>query len=275
MLGTSIKWTATVQNPPQGEVYDYQFSVALQGQNQVVRDFDLPTSFNWVPWTVEGTYTVSVVVRDITVQPYIIYPPVSVQYVMQPWVTVSGASAVNQTAHPLVALFSAGPCTVGHFIRVRFRPSNGSATMTTNSVPCSQNSANFLVAGMTASTQYLMHWEEYGPNFQGTSGPDQSFTTGPLALKFYNPRFNVNVPPTGHDAAFPVQLFELLPAVGTPFSPWPTATDLLGNVIWYYPGPGHHDPPGTRRKLLYPYQYKLRRVMILPETRFSKPTGKS
>ena len=22
MLGTSIKWTATVQNPPQGEVYD-------------------------------------------------------------------------------------------------------------------------------------------------------------------------------------------------------------------------------------------------------------
>ena len=150
MLGTPVLWTATVQNAPPGELYDYQFSVALQGQNQIVRDFNTPSSFTWVPWTVEGTYAVSVVVRDITQQPYIVYPPVSAQYVMQPWVTTAGGSAVNKTGHPLVALFSAGPCTAGHSVRVRFHAAGVVASSITNSVPCSQNSANFLVAGMAA-----------------------------------------------------------------------------------------------------------------------------
>ena len=35
MLGTSILWTATVQGGPPGDTYDYQFSAALQGQNQI------------------------------------------------------------------------------------------------------------------------------------------------------------------------------------------------------------------------------------------------
>ena len=235
MLGTPILWTATVQNAPPGELYDYQFSVALQGQNQIVRDFNTPSSFTWVPFAVEGTYTVSVVVRDITQQPYIVYPPVSAQYVMQPWVTTAGGSAVNPTTHPLVALFSAGPCTVGHSIRVRFQPAGVVATMTTNAVPCSQNSANFLVAGMRPSTKYQMHWEEFGPGYGGSSGPTQNFTTGPASIKLFNLQPTLKMPPTGHDAAFPVVLFELLPAIGSPFSPWPTATDLYGNVIWYYP----------------------------------------
>ena len=112
LLGTSILWTATVNGGAHGHTYDYQFSAAPQGQNQVVRDFDLPNTFTWVPWTVEGTYVVSVIVRDITQQPYIVYPPVPVQYVLNPIVTAPGGSAVNITHHPLVALFSAGPCTV-------------------------------------------------------------------------------------------------------------------------------------------------------------------
>ncbi len=87
LLGTSILWTATVNGGAQGHTYDYQFSAALQGQNQVVRDFDLPNTFTWVPWTVEGNYMVSVIVRDITQQPYIVYPPVPVQYVLNPIVT--------------------------------------------------------------------------------------------------------------------------------------------------------------------------------------------
>src|SRR5262249_20370277 len=132
LLGTSITWTATVSGGPPNHTYDYQFSAALQGQNQIARDFNTPNSFVWVPWTVEGTYVVNVVVRDITQQPYIVYSPVSTQYVIQPVVTAAGQSAVNTTNHRLVALFSAGPCTVGHFIRVRFNQSGSQATSTTN-----------------------------------------------------------------------------------------------------------------------------------------------
>src|ERR1700753_3431001 len=80
LLDTRITWTATLQGGQQGHTYDYQFSAALQGQNQIVRDFDTPSSFVWVPWAVEGMYVVTVVVRDTTQQPYIVYPPVSQQY---------------------------------------------------------------------------------------------------------------------------------------------------------------------------------------------------
>jgi arylsulfate sulfotransferase len=236
LLGTSILWTATVQGGPPGDTYDYQFSAALQGQNQIVRDFNTPNTFTWVPYMVEGTYVVTVVVRDITQQPYTIYPPVSAQYVLNPWVTSSGGSAVNRTSHPLVALFSAGPCTSGHSIRVRFKENGAQASSTTNAVPCSQRSANFLVAGMLPSTQYLMRWEEFATGFLN-SGPDQSFTTGPLPANFPVPPMTVNIPPTGHDAAFPVVLFQLIPPTGRPFSFRPIATDLSGNVIWYYSVP--------------------------------------
>ena len=235
MLGTSLLWTATVQNPAPGHTYDYQFSAALQGQNQIVRDFNLNNSFTWVPFTVEGTYVVTVVVRDITQQPYIIYAPVSTQYMLLPWVSSPGGSVVNSTSHPLVALFSAGPCTSGHFMRVRFHQNGAQASMTTNAVPCSQSSANFLVAGMLPSTEYMMHWEEFANNFEN-SGPDLSFTTGPLPRDAPRRHTQVLVPPSQHDAAFPVVLFHFLPPVGQPLAAWPTATDLSGNVIWYYPG---------------------------------------
>lgn len=236
MLGTSILWTATVSGGPPGDTYDYQFSAALQGQNQIVRDFNTPKTFTWVPYAVEGTYVVTVVVRDITQQPHTVFPPVSVQYVLNPWVTSSGGSAVNPTAHPLVALFSAGPCTAGHSIRVRFKQNGAQASSTTNAVPCSQRSANFLVAGMLPSTQYLMHWEEFATGFL-TSGPDQAFTTGPLPANFPVPQMTVKIPPTGHDAAFPVVLFHLIPPTGRPFAFRPIATDLSGDVLWYYPVP--------------------------------------
>ncbi len=235
LLNTSITWTANLQGGQQGHTYDYQFSAALQGQNQIVRDFDLPNNFVWVPWMVEGTYIVQVVVRDITSQPYIIYPPVSQQYVIHPIVTAPGQSAVNVTGHPLVALFSAGPCTIGHSIRVRFHQNGSQATSITNSVPCSSSSANFLVAGMLPSNEYLMHWEEFGTNYLD-SGPDLPFNTGTLPANFpLGQRWQINIRPTQHDSAYPVVLYQFVPTSGQFLTYWPAATDLDGNVIWYYP----------------------------------------
>ena len=128
--------------------------------------------------------------RDITTQPYTVYPPVSVQYVLNPIVTTTGQSAVNLTWHPLVALFSAGPCTVGHSIRVRFHENGSQTSAQPTAVACSAKSANFLVAGMLPSTEYEMHWEEFGTNYLN-SGPDLSFTTGHLPNNFPSTR---NVP---------------------------------------------------------------------------------
>jgi hypothetical protein len=230
-LGTSVVWYATVQGQP-GHVYDYRFAVSFQDQVQIVRDFQLDNSFTWVPWTVEGTYQVIVTVRDITQVPYTVYAPVSVQYVILPWVTAPGGSALHTTSHPLVALFSGPPCQSGHSLLVRFQQAGSLVSSTTNSVGCSQNSANFLVAGMLPSRLYMMHWEETGPDFFN-AGPDMPFSTGALSPDYPPTQFTVNVPPTGHDAEYPLVLFHFLP---TNNPHWPTATDLSGNVMWYFPG---------------------------------------
>ena len=235
LLGTSITWTATIQGQ-QGHTYDYQFQAALAGQQQIVRDFNTPNTFTWVPWTVEGTYYVTVVVRDITQQPYVVFPPVSQSYRLLPIVTQGGGSAVNPTSHPLVALFSAGPCTVGHSIRVRFKENGSQASSITNAVPCSTSSANFLVAGMLPATQYQMQWEEFATNYLN-DGPELNFTSGTLPANFpVAEHFTVNVPPQQHDADFPVVIFHMIPTGGEFQIFWPAATDLNGNVIWYHPG---------------------------------------
>jgi arylsulfate sulfotransferase len=234
-LGTSVTWTATVHSPFLGHIYDYQFAVILDNQYQIVRDFSAANTFTWVPYTVEGTYRVVVNVRDITKQPYTIYPSAITTYVMLPWVTAPGTSAVHPTPHPLVALFSGPPCQTGHTLLARFHPVNSNVSSATNAVACSQNSANFYVAGMLPSTQYLIHWEEYSGNNLVSSGADLPFVTGALSSNYPKPTFTVNVPPTQYDSQYPVVYWEFFPAGGPTY--WPTATDLAGNVIWYFPGP--------------------------------------
>jgi hypothetical protein len=230
-LGTPVTWTAAVQNPPTGHTYGYQFSVTFNGQAQIIQDFSPTASFLWVPHTVEGAYKVSVIVRDTTTAPYSLFAPVSANFALQPWVTAPMTQAVNPTTHPLVALFSGPPCTAGHQLLVRFHPANSQVSVTTNLVPCSANSANFLVAGMYPSTQYLMHWEEYNGTSLVSMGADLSFTTGIIPSNLQTAQIQVNVPATAHDAAYPVILWHFLGFVHT------TATDLAGNVIWYSPGP--------------------------------------
>jgi len=232
-LGTSILWYATVDGQQEGHTYDYRFSIAFQNQVQIVHDYQLDNSFTWTPSSVEGTYTVAVTVRDTTFLPYTVFAPVSQQYVILPWVTSLGGSAVHPTAHPLVALFSGPKCPSGDYILVRFHQAGSDVSSTTNPIPCSQYTANFYIAGMLPSTQYLMHWEEVGPSF-AAQGPDLSFTTGPIGADYPPTTFTVNVPPTDHDARFPLVLFHLLP---TNIAHWPTATDLSGNIMWYFPGP--------------------------------------
>ncbi len=231
-LGTPITWTATIQHPQAGHTYGYQFSVTFNGQTQILSDFGPANTFTWTPFTVEGTYQFSVVARDSTTLPAAILADVSVSYTLLPWVsTPLAAGVVNPTAHPLVALFSGPPCAAGHQMLVRFRPATPTGSqnpnfMTTNMVPCSQNSANFYVAGMYPLSKYLMHWDEYNGTNLVNFGPDLSFTTGPLPSTFPTNTFTVNVPPTAEDAAYPVVLFQAV---------YPTATDLNGNVLWYFP----------------------------------------
>ena len=238
-VGTSITWTATFTDTSAG-AHEFQFRVALgNGPAAIVHDFNITKSFPWTPSRTEGAYQISVIAKNVstaetaqTSQTFVITSRL-----------VAGHAAVNPTAHPLVALFSAPPCTAGNLIRVRFTKSGSAVSQTTNAVSCSPtNSANFYVAGMLPSTTYNMHYETLtSTGVFLRAGTDYPFTTGPLPSSIPFPAvtvLNLAIPPTSISA--PVLLHGYLPITpGQTTAPKPviTATDLTGNVIWYYPLP--------------------------------------
>jgi len=246
-VGTTITWTATISDTSSG-THELQYSVATgSGPAAIVRDFHTSTSFQWTPSMTEGTYTISVIARNITTGQS---APASAPFTVTSRL-VGGLAAVNSTAHPLVALYSAPACLVPNLMRVRFTPTTvpaggNSAAMTTNSVPCRYNtkspvpdssSMNFYIAGMYPSTIYHIHYETVTP--QGAlvrAGSDLPFTTSTVPGNLAIPVTTEPVPaqpPTSVSA--PVLLHDYLPQSGK--TSVPVATDLSGNTIWYYPTP--------------------------------------
>ena len=92
----------------------------------------------------------------------------------------------------------------------------------------------------------------YGMNYQietgGTisNGPTAlNFTTGHLPSTLTFPTFTVSVPPqAGTDTAQPINIHSLISFTGSQFLP--AATDLSGNIVWYYDFPTRRTPPYSR-----------------------------
>ena len=186
-----------------------------------------PTRFQWAFSQTEGTYQVKVVVQNTSNQ--------TSAHAADNFVVTSrrlgGLDAVNPTANPLVALFSGPPCKVGNTIRVRFNQLGSSVSQTTNAIPCSAtNSANFYIAGMYPNSEYQMHHETVSPS--GTivqTGATYTFTTGSIPAGITFPTMTVPVP-----AGPPSSITAPILLQGYIIDAVPTATDLSGNVLWYY-----------------------------------------
>ena len=226
-VGTVITWTATVSDTASG-THEYRFSVGpANGQLAIVQDFSLAKTLLWAFSQTEGTYQVKVLVQNISNN--------TSAHAKENFVVTSrrlnGLDAVNPTANPLVALFSGPPCKVGNSVRVRFNQLGSSVSQVTNAIPCSAtNSANFYIAGMYPSTEYQMHHETVSPSGMIVQiGATYTFTTGPIPAGITVPIVTVPVPagpPSSMTAPILLQA-NILGAVTT-------ATDLSGNVLWYY-----------------------------------------
>ena len=230
-VGTVITWTATVQDSEQGP-HQYRFSVGpANGPLAIVRDFALANTLPWAFSQTEGTYQVKVLVQNTSNQTS---AKAKENFVVTS-LRVGGLDAVNPTAHPLVALFSGPPCARGNFVRVRFNQTGSSVSQTTNSIPCSPtNSANFYIAGMYPSTEYQMHHETVSPSGMIVqTGKTYTFTTGLIPAGLTFPTFTVLTPaqpPSSMTA--PILLHDFITGGALI-----TATDLSGNILWYYPHP--------------------------------------
>jgi hypothetical protein len=222
-VGDRITWTATATNVGDNPVY--QFSVGPDGGAlQMVRDYSHDNTFTWAPMQ-EGAYDVQVVVAED------FGGPVATSAVVPDTVTplTSTVPVVTPTANPLVVLYSAPPCSAGT-MHVDFRPVDAPGPWTSTDVkPCIPGeSMNFLVAGMLPNSTYEM----VNVTGQGSSAP-RFFTTGAPPASLVFPTFTVRqAPGAGSDLSqnmiFHSTFFGGGPDVNT------LATDLMGQVEWYY-----------------------------------------
>ena len=240
-LGTTITFTANVTDTA-GGAHEHQFKVTpIGGTPSIVRDYSSVNNLQWTPSTNEGTFTITVVARNVNTGAT---ASAKVRFTETTRV-LNGHAVVNPAVNPLVALFSTNSCLVPNFMRVSFKPITTvppggiTASMTTNLVPCrvdttsgspDRTSMNFYIAGMYPTTTYNMHWETLDPSGNILHvGTDLPFTTGPIPLDITFPVITVPipaVPPSSHTAPILLQGYIISAVL--------TATDLSGNVLWYY-----------------------------------------
>lgn len=227
LVGEPITWTATVPNAPSGLVY--QFSVGSPGGPfHMVRDFSPDNHFNWAPMQ-EGTYRVEVTVKDgfdaSDFQSAVVVDKVDSR--------ITGDQAViTPTANPLVALYSVPPGSEGT-VHVEFAVAGDNPTwQSTNELPSvPSRSTNFFVAGMLPSTTYEMR-DVFS---DGTTSSPLLFTTGSLPSNLSFPTFTVQQPPgPGSDLDEGLIFHQFGSPATNSNAPNPLATDLNGNIVWYY-----------------------------------------
>jgi hypothetical protein len=223
-VGTTITWTAAssgLKSPV------YRFSVGLTHQPAtIVRDYSLAATFSWTPLR-EGTYTINTAVKDGFAATATSGASASFTIVAR---AKDNGAVVSPTANPLVALYSAPACAKGTLV-VQFRPASGGSWQSTAPQPCGGGtSINELVAGMRASTPYVLRHVVSG----GAPSSALTFTTGkpPTGLKITP--FTVKQAPTAQaDHTSQVIFHALIPNL-PPTTANPIGTDLSGHLVWYY-----------------------------------------
>jgi arylsulfate sulfotransferase len=240
VLGTPVTWTVTATDSNPGPL-TFQFNVAVPLQAlALASDFNVGTlasgawtsqPFPWIATGVEGTYQIQVVIKDFTSGETV---NKTIMFQVTPLATGS-TPVVTATANPLVALFSAPSCAAGSAMRVSFQEASGAnpATVTHYQACHPPGTMNFEIAGMYPKAAYNM-FSQTDTGGAITNGPTVSFTTGALPKDITFPKFTVNTPATSQtDTAQPVILQNLLQFGSIPIYP-AVATDLAGNIIWYY-----------------------------------------
>ncbi len=220
-LGSVVTWTASVSDADPGVLW-YRFRAHRADQPfHIVRDYAPVTTLDWTAVDQEGTYEIELSVRNLSSGEN---QTVSALYVLQSLVTGNRA-VITPTAHPLVFLYSAPPCAVGNRAMVQFK-SSADVVLNTPYKRCAGGvSVNFLLAGLPPdqpfSAQYFTN-----PGTGVQPGPViDSNASDPPPLDL--PQLTVVDSPQ-ESIVDPIILHSTLD--GTPI-----ATDLSGNLLWYYP----------------------------------------
>jgi hypothetical protein len=222
-VGTTVTWQTTATDSDPG-LLNYQYKVLLGPLSFMARDFSLSNSFPVTFGAREGSYQVQVTVLNTSTK---LTAQLAVPFQINSRVVGTNA-VVTATANPLVALLSAPSCPAGSIMRGVFRPEGDTMTRATFWKACQPPvSMNFFIAGMPANSTTLINYQIVTGSTTTIGPVTLSFQSGPLT--FTPPPASVLVPP---DPLEPLGMVLHDYVGGSP----PLATDLQGNVLWYYPG---------------------------------------
>jgi arylsulfate sulfotransferase len=222
-VGTVVTWTASVSDASPGVLW-YRFRSHRTDQPfHVVRDYGPVSTLDWTAANYEGSYEVELSVRNRDTGDSAM---TSMIYQMTSRIT-GNSVVISPTSHPLVSLYSAPPCPTGSRMRVQFH-SAGNAVLATPFKQCAGSlSMNFYLAGVQPDQMYSARYlidtgsgDQPGP---ATRSDVPGFSSADLGL----PQLTVQQPPPDSPAD-PILLHSSLD--GTPI-----ATDLSGNLLWFYP----------------------------------------
>jgi len=212
--------------------------------------FGTGLSISNVIWSVNGTVGGSAAVGTIT--PFGVYtaPPgssamvVNVQATFPSTNTTESATAaiippgtVSTTQNPLVASYSFN-VPEASTVFVQFGPDTNYGLQTSSqNTPSGGGQVNIFVAGMRASSTYHMRAVAQLPDGAQFTDSDQVFTTGAVPASLV-PSLTATTTP-GMIPNSGIEMLDLADVYGKSSAARVVATDLNGNVIWYYdPGPG-------------------------------------
>ncbi len=225
LVGSPVTWTATASGL--GTTPVYQFSVEpIGGTYQMVQDFSTSNSFTWDPLQ-QGSYNIQVIAKTS-------YTAATGESAVASYTAnsrvVGTSDVISPTSNPLVALYSVAPSDASS-VYVQFSPLGATPSWQSTSqepiVP--GESTNILVAGMLPNTTYMMRHVLS----DGTTSTPITFTTGSLPTNLTFPTFTQPQPAT--PSSDPTQTMVFHMGVGAATGVVDTlATDLAGNVVWYY-----------------------------------------
>ncbi len=232
--GNTSQFTATITGDT-----SVTWSVAgVQGGNSTVGTIDST-----------GNYTAPLIPQSMTFS-------VTAASVKEPSVTASANAyvvvpgQVTTTTHPLVALYSITPPATAS-VTVQFGPDTNYGQITsTLQTPAGGGNVGTLVAGMTASSTYHMRAQIMFTDGTMFTDADQTFQTGTLAPLTFSTITATTTP--GMTPQPGIELLDLVAGPGVPV----VATDLAGNVVWWY-----NFTDGTASDLIQP-------IRLLPNGHF-------
>ena len=234
-LGTLVHWSAAVDDTGPGPLW-YRFRSGETGASvgripgamhthtpmHMIVDYGPSPSFDWTEIDHEGAYLMEVSVQDKSTGET---ATATASFTMTSRLQDANTPVISPTNHPLVFLYSAPGCRAGGRMAVQFQSPDGTVTNTPYQECKGRASMNFYLAGMRAETPYqVRHTVDTGSGL--VQGPTLTVTTGSISIT--PPNYKVYMPPLKPNSGILFQCGITVPTL---------ATDLLGNVVWYYAGP--------------------------------------